>query len=323
MKIAIDITGGDLAPKAPRDAAIKFAKDNPKVELVLLGYEQDLDMELPTNITKHFVTQTVEMCDDPRSLLEKKESAIYQGSLMLKNKEVDAFASSGSSGGLVAAGVQVVKRIGKNRPAFPIFFPNQEKGTMRMYLDVGATADAQAPHIVNYAHLGKIYAQSMLGIENPNIKLLNIGAEPSKGNTVYREAYQLLEQDENINFTGNVEGYNVLDTEADIIVMEGFVGNVLLKTLEGSFDMFKSRLKQMMLKNLKGKLSALLLKKELVQFKEDFNPHKIACAPILGIDGLMVKIHGSAKEDNYYNAYGEAVRLVENELIRKLKENEL
>lgn len=323
MRIAIDITGGDLAPQAPLNAAIRFCNEYPDIEVVALGFRSDFPHELPSNLTAKIVTQKVEMCDDPMALMRKKDSAIYRGATMLKNNEVDAFCSSGSSGGLVLAGVQIVKRIGKNRPAFPIFFPNVTKGTMRMYLDVGASVEAQAHHIVNYAHLAKVYCQCMLGIENPDVKLLNIGIEPSKGNNVYREAYQLLSNDQDLNFTGNVEGYNVLDSDADIIVMEGFVGNVLLKTLEGCFDMFKDRLKQMMFGSLKGKLAALMLKNDLVQFKEELNPHKIACAPILGLDGLMVKIHGSAKEENYYNAYKETVRLIENDLIAKLRAHEL
>lgn len=325
MKIAIDITGGDNCPKDALDATLRFANDYQDIELVILGFKDDKPTNVPVNVDYREITEKINICDDPAmSIRTKKDSAIVVGAEMVKNNEVDAFLSSGSTGAIVSAGVLKVKRL-KNvaRPAFPIFLPNQHTGKMRMYLDVGATVDAKPEHIVSNAKLAQVYTNAMFGITNPNVKLLNIGAEETKGDEVYKQAYQLLKEDSSINFTGNVEGYNLLDSEADIIVMEGFVGNIVLKTLEGTFDMFKTKLKSMMLKNLKGKISALLLKKSLTEFKEDLNPHRIACAPVLGIDGLIVKVHGSAKEENYYNALVETKSLVDNKLIEKMRNHGL
>ena len=325
MRIAIDITGGDNCPKDALDASLRFAKDYQDIELTILGFSEDKPTTLPNNVVYREVSECIDICDDPAmSIRTKKDSAIVVGAELVKENAVDAFLSSGSTGAIVSAGVLKVKRL-KNvaRPAFPIFLPNEHTGKMRMYLDVGATVDAKPEHIVSNAKLAKVYTNVMFGITNPNIKLLNIGAEETKGDEVYKQAYQLLKEESDLNFTGNVEGYNLLDSEADIIVMEGFVGNIVLKTLEGTFDMFKTKLKKMMLKNLKGKISALLLNKSLKEFKEELNPHKIACAPVLGIDGLIVKVHGSAKEENYYNALVETKNLVDNQLIEKMRSYEL
>lgn len=320
MKIAIDITGGDLSPQANLEASIKFAKNFPNVELILLLLESQIPSDLPKNVTIKCVNEVIEMCDDPAtSFRKKRDSAINVGTLMVKNHEVDAFISSGSSGALMSAATINVGRInGIERPAFPIFFKNPEKDQMRMYLDMGASVDAKPTLMLNYAKLGTKYCQTMLNITNPEVKLLNNGIEPSKGTKVYQESYQLMMNEQTINFTGNIEGYDLLTTNADVIVMDGFVGNLLLKTLEGTFDFFKQNLKTMMSKNIKGKIAAILLASELKTFKETINPHKIACTPILGLKGLVVKVHGSATNEQFYNALVECQNLVENKLIERL-----
>lgn len=322
MKIAIDTTGGDLQNKDNIQAVINVARKNPNIIFEILKKPEDEVQEKLDNIILTNVTEDI-TCEVEQAMAFRKfpDSAINLGTKKVKNNEVDAFISSGSSGALISAATINVGRIaGIERPAFPIFFKNKAKNNFRMYLDVGASIDSRPNLLVNNAKLGKIYAESILKIDNPEIKLLNNGIEETKGTKDYQEAYQLLKQ-KDLNFTGNIEGYDLLTTDADIIVMDGFVGNIMLKSLEGSFDFFKNSLKEIMLKNFKGKLAALLIKNELSNFKKGLDPHQIACTPILGIKGLVVKVHGSATVLQMENAINETIKLVEEELIKRLVNN--
>ncbi len=319
MKIAIDITGGDH-PQAFLQAAKDFAHNYPDIELVLLGLAQD-KQDFEKNITFIEVSEIIEVCEEPTSALrKKKDSALYKGASLVKNNEVDCFISSGSSGAIISAGVLIVKRLAHiKRPCFPVFLENKKTNTPRIYLDVGASIDANSENIYNYAKLGKIYLELMHNIKDPKIRLLNVGSEASKGNAIYKEAYQLLAQDPQLNFQGNIEGYDLLTTDDDIIVMDGFVGNVMLKTLEGSFTMFNTRLKEILFKNIFTKLAALIIKPGLKELKNDLNPHKTPCTPILGINGLIIKVHGSAHQQEYYNALEASIKLIDSQLIEKMR----
>ena len=323
-KIAIDITGGDYSPNAPLCGAIKFANENKNIKLKIIGFQKNFENNLPDNIEKIIVTEKIKINDEAAiAVRNKKDSAIVVGSKLVRDKEIDAFISAGSTAAIISAGVLIVKRIkGIERPAFPIVLPNIERNTMRVYLDVGATTDSKPQNLVSNARLGSIYSKEVLKIKNPNVKLINVGLEQNKGNELYRETFKLLKEEKEINFTGNVEGYDVMSTDADVVVMDGFTGNILLKTIEGNLNMFKKQLKTMFKSSLSGKISALLVKSKILKFKEELNPHKIACAPVLGINGLMVKVHGSATEENFYNALKETTKLLEIDFVSKLEKDE-
>ncbi|MGL5021641.1 MAG: phosphate acyltransferase PlsX [Mycoplasmatales bacterium] len=320
-KIGIDIMGGDNAPIAPMNAAIKFANDNKDIEIHGYGTKEVFEnIQLPLNFIKCIITEVITNDEEPAmAVRRKKDSSITKGAKDLKEGKINAFLSSGSTGALVAAGVFIAKRIeGIERPALPTFISSPIKGTLSIFLDMGANIECKPQHLVDYANMANIYAKTMFDIKEPKIALLNIGTEAKKGNQLYQETYKALEL-ENLNFVGNLEPRDLLTTTNDIVVMDGFTGNMVLKTVEGNLSFFGNSLKQIYMTNIFTKISALFVKKKLDVFKKQFDYTEIGGTPIFGIQELIIKAHGSSNELALYNAIVKANDMIDRDFISQIK----
>ena len=239
---------------------------------------------------------------------------------MLKEKQVDAFISAGSTGALLSGGLLLVKRIkGIERPALATVYPTH-KG-ISLLLDVGANADSKAKYLQQFAVMGSIYSEKILNKANPKVGLVNIGTEREKGNALTKEAYELLENTQNINFCGNIEGREVPTGDVDVLVCDGFVGNIVLKLTEGLAINIFSMLKEVFMKSSKTKLGAILLKSSLKDFKKKLDYTEYGGAPLLGVKGAVIKAHGSSNDVAIKNAIRQAKQFVENKVIENIEEN--
>lgn len=332
MKIILDAMGGDLAPTAPVLGALEAAKAY-GVEITLVGRgEAILEVlgknsidTLPEGIEIANADDVVDMHDDPATVLHKrKTSSMVIGLKMLADGQGDAFVSAGSTGALLTGATLLVKRVkGIRRAAMAPAMPNK-KGGKTVILDCGANAECTPEFLLQFGMVGSAYAQKVLGIPNPRVGLLNIGTEDSKGGPLQREAYALLKQagDQGLlNFTGNVEARGVPLGEVDVVVCDGFSGNVLLKTMEGVGSFAGSALKAMFKKNLLTKLAALCVMPGLNAFKAKLDPNKVGGTAFIGISRPVIKAHGSSNAEAIENAMGQAVQVARSGIIRDIEEN--
>ena len=319
MKIAIDAMGGDFAPLAPVKGAL-LAREQYGEELILVGREEAIlgalreagRNALPAGITIAPASEVVEISDDAATAFKKKpDSSLTVGLNLVKNGEAAAFVSAGSTGALLAGATLVVKRIrGLRRAALSPVIPTA--AGKAVLLDCGANAECTVEYLLQFAYLGSYYASKVLGVEQPRVGLLNIGAEEEKGDTLRRETYQkLMEAKErgDLNFTGNVEGKEALLGACDVIVADGFSGNIMLKSVEGAGKLMGSMLKGMLMKNAGTKLAALLLKSGLTDFKKTLDPNEVGGTALLGISKPVIKAHGSSNEKAFCNAVGQAIQV--------------
>ena len=331
MKIILDAMGGDNAPLAPVDGAIQAA-EKLGVEVVLTGsteavqsaLEQLGRKELPRGVSHIPTTQVITMEDNPaRAFRDKKDSSMTVGLQMLKDGEADAFVSAGSTGALLSAATLMVKRIrGIRRAAMCPVVPTQAGGFV--LIDCGATAECTPEYLLQYAHMGNFYAKRTLGLENPRVGILNNGAEESKGLALQQETYKLLQQahDEGrLNFIGNVEGREAILGGVDVLVTDGFTGNIFMKTYEGGLIMFADFMKTMFKSSLASKLGFLTVKDHVAGFKKVFSPDEIGGTALVGISKPVIKAHGSSNAYAIYNAIIRAKEMVESDLIADITAN--
>ena len=320
MKIAIDVMGGDFAPLAPIRGALLAREKYPDVEIVLVGREDAVTgalrelgwPTLPTGISLRNASEVVEIADDPATAFKKKpDSSLTVGLNMVKNGEADGFVSAGSTGALLAGATLVVKRIrGLRRAALAPTIPTA--AGRAVLLDCGANAECTVEYLLQFAYLGSYYASKVLGVEKPRVGLLNIGAEEEKGDALRRETYAKLKEAHgrgDLNFTGNVEAKEALLGQCDVIVADGFSGNVMLKTVEGAGKLMSGMLKGMLMKNAGTKAAALLLKGGLKEFKKTLDPNEVGGTALLGISKPVVKAHGSSNDVAFCNAVRQAVEV--------------
>ena len=320
MNIAIDAMGGDFAPAAPVRGALLARELYTDIELTLVGREEDIraalreagKTELPPGIGIRPAAEVVEIADDPATAFKRKpDSSLTVGLTMVKNGEADGFVSAGSTGALLAGATLVVKRIrGLRRAALAPTIPTATGRAV--LLDCGANAECTVEYLLQFAYLGSYYAAKVLGVEKPRVGLLNIGAEPEKGDALRKETYQRLreagERGE-LNFVGNIEAKEAMLGMCDVIVSDGFSGNVMLKSIEGAGKMLGGALKEMMLKNALTKVAALLLRGELRSFKRMLDPNEVGGTALLGISKPVVKAHGSSNELAFCNAVRQAAEV--------------
>lgn len=318
MRIAIDAMGGDHAPKVVVEGAIAAAKEWTDVKLILVGdsaaIEAHMTEKLP-NITIRHASEVIEADDEPvKAVRRKKDSSMVVAGRLLREKEAEAMISAGNTGALMTAGLLVVGRIeGIERPALAPMIPTMDgKGVLA--LDLGANMDSTAEHLTQYAIMGSIYRSKVHGLAKPRVGLLNVGTEALKGNELTKAAFPLLEQAP-IHFVGNVESRNVLNAECDVIVCDGFVGNIMLKTLEGAASAIFSAVRKEFTKSLLTKLAAAVLKPGLSRFRKKLDYTEHGAAPLLGIDGLMLKSHGSSNANAVKNAVRQARIALQNDLV--------
>ena len=324
MRIGLDVHGGDHAPIETVKGAIE-SLENTKSTIVLYGDKAEIENELSKytyDKSRVEIVHTSEKIlneDKPvKAIKSKKDSSMVVAMKHLKEGEIDGLCSAGNTGALLAGGLLKVGRMkGVDRPALCSVYPTT-KG-VSVLVDAGANADCKARNLYEFAIMGSIYAEKVIGIENPRVGLVNIGVEEGKGNQLIIDTYKLLKESD-LNFVGNVEARNIPLGEVDVIVADGFTGNVILKLSEGVVKSFSTMLKESFMKNTITKLSALLLKGSLKDMKKKMDYEEYGGAPLLGCNGLLMKAHGSSKSKAFKNAIIYAEKCVVNEVVAEVKE---
>ncbi|CAA7602731.1 Phosphate acyltransferase [plsX] [Acididesulfobacillus acetoxydans] len=322
MKIAVDAMGGDHAPGEIVKGACQAAEAFPQLELILVGREREIKPFLPNgsqpgNVVIRQAEETVAMGEHPaQAVRSKKDSSIVVATRMVREKEADALVSAGSTGAQMAASLLGLGRIkGVERPAIATVMPTLEGG--KLVLDVGANPDAKAEHLLQYARMGSIYAERILGLREPRVGLLNIGGEEGKGNDLTQHAYPLLKAS-GLNFIGNIEGRDVPYGRADVVVCDGFVGNVLLKTAEGLAGAFFEQIKEKITSSPVRKLGALMVKPGLKEIARSLDYAEYGGAPLLGVNGISIICHGSSKAKAIRNAVRVAKECVQSRFVEEI-----
>ena len=326
-RIAVDAMGGDLAPAAPVKGSVDALAGRDDIMIYLVGKEDLIKEELAKyNYPKDRIEivnadEVIEMAENPTmAIRRKKKSSIVVGMNLVRRKEADAFVSAGNSGAILVGGQMIVGRIhGIMRAPFAPLIPT-EKG-VALLLDAGANVDARAEHLVQFAQMGSIYMSDVLGIQNPRVGLINCGAEEEKGNALVKETMPLLRQTEGINFIGSVEARQIPEGYADVCVCEGFTGNMVLKTLEGTAGVLIKAIKSGLKTNLRTKIGALLILPALKQTLKTFDASSYGGAPMLGLNGLVVKTHGNAKAGEVTNTIYQCVTFNKQNITGKIRTN--
>ncbi len=324
MKIVVDAMGGDFAPQNVVAGAVDAVKQY-KVCVTLVGIKERIEEELkkyqfPKDLIEIVHAPEVVAMDDAATVVirQKKQSSISIGMALLKKEGYDAFVSAGNTGACVAASTFILGMIkGVDRPGIGCIFPSLKKFTF--VIDVGANTAAKPEHILQYAKMAKVYAQSVLNRPNPTIGLLNIGEEECKGTGLEQEAHKLLEEKEPC-FVGNLEANEVFAGKTDCIVCDGYVGNITLKVAEGMMESVGKLLKREIMKNPIAILGAVLLKSSLSDAKKSVDYSEYGGAPLLGVDGLVLISHGRSSPKAIKNAIRAAKEQVEHNVLKKIKE---
>lgn len=323
MRVAVDAFGGDNAPLAAIKGAV-LAKKEYNIDITLVGDEEKIKAVAGENnislsgVEIFHTADVIEIEDDPTKILkEKKESSMAKTLSLLVEDKADAAVSAGSTGALVVGGTFIVKRIrGVKRLALAAIMPSKKQNFMM--LDVGANAEVKPEYLAQFGVMGSVYMQNVMGVNNPRVALLNIGTEDCKGTETHVEAHKMLKEAP-INFCGNVEGRELMAGDFDVVVADGFSGNIALKTVEGVASTFFSMLKGVMYSNLKNKLCALGLKKGLYTIKDKMDYSAIGGAPLLGTKKAVFKAHGSSNEIAFKNAIHNAALFAENKVIEQIE----
>ena len=331
MKIIIDAMGGDNAPLEIVKGALAGQK-RWGVDVALTGdtvailkaLESCGVKELPKGMEIAHTTETVEMCDDPATVFRrKKDSSMGVALQMLRDGKGDAVVSAGSTGALLTGATLITKRVrGIRRAAMaPVIPTTTGKAVL---IDCGANAECTPEYLVQFAYLGSFYAKRVLGLDNPRVGLLNIGAEDSKGTDLQKETLQWLRQAGeagHLNFIGNIEAKEAIKGGCDVIVTDGFSGNIMLKSLEGTGSLAASAIKSIFKKNLLTKLAALLVMPGLNEFRAMMDPNKVGGTAFIGISKPVIKAHGSSNAEAIENAIGQAKQFAESGLIADIEAN--
>jgi glycerol-3-phosphate acyltransferase PlsX len=323
VSISVDAMGGDFGPKITVPASLNFLKSHPDASITLVGNESIIKKFLKKPIESFdrlsiiHTTQFVTMDESPQSALKNKKSSSMRLAInLVKEGAADAIVSAGNTGALMATGRFVLRMLpGIDRPAIASFLPNQ-KGTSCM-LDLGANADCTSHHLTQFAIMGSILSSVISKKKKPSVGLLNIGSESIKGNEVTKETYELLKKS-HLNFYGNVEGNDIFKGTTDVVVCDGFVGNISLKTTEGLAKMFADFLGQEFKKNIGTKFLALFALPVLKAFKNRLDPRRYNGAAFLGINGIVVKSHGSADAFSFEHALMTAYEEANSKMIAKI-----
>lgn len=324
MKIAIDAMGGDHAPMEIVKGSIDALKSI-KGDLVFYGDEEKIKIELSkysydeSRVSIHHTSELILNEDKPvQAIRRKKDSSMVVGLLDLKEKNVDCFISAGNTGAVLAGGLLKVGRIkGIDRPCLCSVYPTY-KG-ISVLTDAGANADCKPRNLYEFAWMGSVYAEKVLDIDKPKVGLVNIGAEQGKGNALVNEVYPLLEESE-LNFVGNAEGRDLPSGDYDVIVADGFTGNVILKLSEGVVKTFSSILKDAIMSSFTGKIGGALLKGSLGNMKKKMDYTEYGGAPLLGVEGIVVKAHGSSNAKAFMNAIRYAEKCVDQDVLGAIKD---
>lgn len=327
VKVAVDAMGGDNAPGELVKGAVDAVTMRKEIKVFLIGQEAVVREELAKYT---YPEEQIEVVDAPEvietaeppvmAIRKKKQSSIVIGMNMVKQEQADAFVSAGSSGAILVGGQVIVGRIkGVERPPLAPLIPT-ERG-VSLLIDCGANVDARPSHLVQFAQMGSIYMENVVGVKNPKVAIVNIGAEEEKGNALVKETFPLLKECAGINFVGSIEARDIPHGEADVIVCEAFVGNVILKLYEGMASTLIGVVKQGMMTTLRSKIGALLVKPALKKSLKAFDASAYGGAPLLGLKGLVVKTHGSSKAREVTNSILQCVTFKEQQINEKIRKN--
>jgi phosphate acyltransferase len=324
MKVVVDGMGGDFSPHAVVEGCVLAQKEY-NIDIVISGPQEIIAKELQKHdydkkkITILNAEEVITPNESPvKALKTKKNSSLVKALEMVKSGEADAIISAGSTGAFLAGCTLIVKRIkGIDRPALAPIMPG--KNGAFMIVDVGANADCKPHYLVQFAHMGKVYFENILGINNPSIGLINIGAEEEKGNELTKEAHKLL-KNENFNFVGNVEPRDIPKGEVNVLVCDGFVGNTVLKMYEGVSSTILDELKSKIMSSTRTKIGGLLLKPVFKAFKKQYDYKEYGGAAFLGVNGICIKAHGSSDGKAFKNAIRQAKVFHENKVVEKMQQ---
>ena len=325
MKIAVDAMGGDHAPQVVVDG-VEQARDRfDDIEFILYGDEAKVKPLIKNDerISLVATTEEISMGEEPvLAIRRKKDSSLVRAAQAVKDQQADAFFSAGNTGAVLAAGIFIVGRIkGIDRPGLTSVLPITKPGSQRhsfVYLDTGANAESKEKNLEQFAHLGRFYAESMLGLDSPRIALLNNGAEEDKGDTLHKDVYQSLKADDRLNFVGNIESGDLLYGKADVVVSDGWTANAALKATEGTARMFLTLIKDgIMNGGWRAKLGYLLLRPVFHKIGHQMSTSTYGGAVLLGLKAPVVKTHGSSDAKAIANTIAQIHQMIESHLIEK------
>lgn len=325
--VALDAMGGDNAPAQMVKGAVDAAGKNANVIIKLVGIQEVIENELSQyeynkgQIEIVHASEVIETGEPPvEAIRKKKNSSLVVGMNMVKEGEADAFVSAGNSGAILVGGQIIVGRIkGIERPPMAPLLPTSDGVTL--LLDAGANVDAKPSNLVQWARMGSIYMENVIGIKNPKVAIVNVGAEEEKGNALVKETMPLLKQLTDINFIGSIEARDIPSGAADVIVADAFVGNVILKLYEGLGKTLLSKIKAGLMSSFRSKMGALLIKPALKETMKTFSADEYGGAPLLGCRGLVVKTHGNSTGKEISNSILQCITFKEQKINEKIKEN--
>ena len=325
MKIYVDAMGGDLAPEAPVKGTLAALRKYPELEIILAGKLDEVRPfltgweDVKDRLTLEEAPEVITNHESPVMGVRKKvNSATVQGMLKVRSGEADGFVSAGSTGATLAGGMFRLGRIpGIERPALAPLIPNG-KGYF-LLIDCGANVDCKPEYLVQFGIMGDAYMKGVMGMENPRVGLVNIGAEAEKGNALVKETYPLMEKAP-YNFVGNVEARDIPLDQADVVVTDGFGGNLILKNTEGLATALMGMIKKEMMADVRGKIGGLIAKPAFRRVKKLLNSDEIGGAPLLGVQGAVVKAHGSSNDYAFCSAIGQCVKMIEGHVVQKIEE---
>ena len=324
VRVAVDAMGGDEAPFVTVKGAVDAIKESDNLKVFLVGKSDIVEKELSKyeydkeRIEVVNASEVIEMAEPPvMAIRTKKDSSIVKAMYMVNHGEADAYVSAGSTGATLVGGQVIVGRLkGVDRAPLAPLIPT-EKGNS-LLIDCGANVDARSNHLVQFAKMGTVYMENIMGIKNPTVAIVNIGAEEEKGNALVKETFPLLKNCPDINFIGSIEARDIPAGYADVIVCEAFTGNVILKMYEGVAKSMMHVIKGSLMGSLKTKIGALLIKDDLKKSLSNYSMDQYGGAPMLGLKGLVVKTHGSASDIEVKNSILQCVTFTEQKISEKI-----
>lgn len=327
VSVALDAMGGDNAPGQIVKGAVDAVNIDNGIFVYLVGRQELIKEELSKYTYNNEQIEVVDASDvietgeaPVMAVRRKKDSSLVKALTMVKEKKADAFVSAGSSGAILVGGQVIVGRLkGVERPPMAPLIPTA-KG-VSLIVDSGANVDSRATFLVQWAKMGSIYMENVLGIKNPKVAIVNVGVEEEKGNQLVKEAYPMLKECKDINFVGSIEARDIPNGNADVIVCDAFVGNVILKLYEGLGKTLIGKVKGAMMSSLKTKIGALLIKGALKDTMKSFDATEYGGAPLIGLNGLVVKTHGNAKAKEIKNSLIQCKKFKESNISEKIMES--
>ena len=310
IRVVLDAMGGDNAPAEIVKGGVEALAKSENLFLYMLGDQESVQAELnrydydKSRVEVVHCSETIDMAEPPvKAIMKKADSSIVKGMMMVHRKEAEAFVSAGSTGAVLVGGQTKVGRLkGVERPPLAPLIPTDNERGCSLLIDCGANVDARPSMLVQFAKMGSIYMESVMGIASPTVGIVNIGAEEEKGNALVKETFPLLKECEDINFIGSIEARDIPSGMADVIVCEAFTGNIILKMYEGVAMTLLDKVKAGMMSNLRSKIGALLVKPALNTTLKSFSMEQYGGAPMLGLNGLVVKTHGNSKSIEICNS---------------------